>query len=84
MISLPVECLSNPSVDCDQFSCCGYFNASDLVEIGGNFCQNSTFINSLNTTVANNFCVSPITHYVDVSLNEVFSYVGFFFNNPGY
>lgn len=57
----------------DMFSCCGYFNASDLVEIGGNFCQNSTFVNSLNTTVANNFCVSPITNYVDVSLNDVFS-----------
>jgi len=57
----------------DTFSCCGYFNASDLVEIGGTFCQNSTFINSLNTTVLSNFCVSPITHNVDVSLNQVFS-----------
>jgi hypothetical protein len=57
----------------DTFSCCGYFNASDLVEIGGTFCQNSTFINSLNTTVLSNFCVSPITQYVDVSLNQVFS-----------
>jgi hypothetical protein len=57
----------------DMFSCCGYFNASDLVEIGGNFCQNSTFVNSLNPTVTNNFCVSPVTHHVDVSLNDVFS-----------
>jgi len=57
----------------DMFSCCGYFDASDLVEIGGSFCQNSTFVNSLNTTVATNFCVSPITHLVDVSLNDVFS-----------
>jgi len=57
----------------DQFSCCGYFNASDHFEIGGNFCQNSTFANSLNTTVTSNFCVTPITHFVDVSLNQVFS-----------
>jgi len=57
----------------DTFSCCGYFNASDLIEIGGSFCQNSTFANSLNTTVLSNFCVSPITQQVDASLNEVFS-----------
>lgn len=57
----------------DMFSCCGYFNASDLVEIGGNFCQNSTFVNSLNATVTSNFCVTPVTHQVDVSLNDVFS-----------
>jgi FtsH-binding integral membrane protein len=57
----------------DQFKCCGYFNASDLIQIGGNFCQNSTFVNSLNTTVASNFCVSPITNYADTSLNDAFS-----------
>lgn len=57
----------------DMFSCCGYFNASDHVEIGGNFCQNLTFVNSLDATVANNFCVSPITLHVDASLNDVFS-----------
>jgi hypothetical protein len=58
-----------------QFQCCGYFNASDLIEIGGSFCQNSTFVNSLNTTVTSNFCVTPVTHSADVSLNDVFSYV---------
>ncbi|KAI9509969.1 tetraspanin Pls1 family [Russula earlei] len=57
----------------DQFSCCGYFNASDLLEIGGSFCQNTTFANSLNTTITNNFCVTPITNHVDTSLNDVFS-----------
>jgi len=57
----------------DQFSCCGYFNASDLLEIGGSFCQNSTFANSLNTTITNNFCVTPITNEADTSLNQVFS-----------
>jgi len=57
----------------DQFQCCGYFNASDLIEIGGSFCQNSTFANSLNTTVTSNFCVAPITQHVDDSLNNVFS-----------
>jgi len=57
----------------DTFSCCGYFNSSDLLEIGGNFCQNSTFANSLNTTVLSNFCVSPITAQADTSLNYAFS-----------
>lgn len=62
-------------MNCHQLQCCGYFNASDLVQFGGSFCQNSTFVNSLNTTVTSNFCVTPITHHVDVSLNNVFSYV---------
>jgi len=57
----------------DQFSCCGYFNASDLIEIGGTFCQNSTFANSLDTTVLSNFCVSPVTNQADTSLNQAFS-----------
>lgn len=57
----------------DQFSCCGYFNASDLIQIGGSFCQNSTFANALNTTNTNNFCVTPVTGFADVSLNHVFS-----------
>jgi len=57
----------------DQFSCCGYFNASDLIQLGGSFCQNSTFANSLDTTVTSNFCVTPVTKYADVSLNQVFS-----------
>jgi len=57
----------------DEFSCCGYFNSSDLLEIGGNFCQNATFANSLDTTVLSNFCVSPITTSVDRSLNIAFS-----------
>jgi len=57
----------------DQFNCCGYFNASDLIQIGGNFCQNSTFANALNATDTSNFCVTPVTNYADVSLNHVFS-----------
>jgi hypothetical protein len=57
----------------DMFSCCGYFNASDLIEIGGSFCQNSTFANALNTTITSNFCVTPITKQADSSLNYVFS-----------
>jgi len=57
----------------DMFNCCGYFNSSDLVEIGGSFCQNSTFANALNTTVLSNFCVSPITASADRSFNLTFS-----------
>lgn len=68
-------CLFNRSVNYGQFQCCGYFNASDLIEIGGSFCPNSTFVNSLNTTVTSNFCVTPVTQHADASLNDVFSYV---------
>jgi hypothetical protein len=57
----------------DEFSCCGYFNAGDLIEFGGTFCQNSTFANSLNTTDTTNFCITPVTKHADVSLNNVFS-----------
>jgi len=57
----------------DQFNCCGYFNASDLIQIGGSFCQNSTFANALNTTITSNFCVTPVTEFADFSLNHVFS-----------
>ncbi|KAI0048218.1 tetraspanin Pls1 family [Auriscalpium vulgare] len=59
----------------DMFSCCGYFNATDLVEFGGNFCQNSTFANALNATVTTNFCVTPVTKHADVSLNNVFTVI---------
>ncbi|KAI0005853.1 tetraspanin [Russula compacta] len=57
----------------DKFSCCGYFDASDLIELNGNFCQNATFVNSLNTSDLSNFCVTPITAYADTSLNDVFT-----------
>ncbi|KAI0273837.1 tetraspanin Pls1 family [Gloeopeniophorella convolvens] len=57
----------------DMYSCCGYFNASDAPGIGGNFCQNTTFANSLNATVATNFCVTPVTKFADTSLNDVFT-----------
>ncbi|ETW85673.1 hypothetical protein HETIRDRAFT_407613 [Heterobasidion irregulare TC 32-1] len=59
----------------DQFSCCGYFNASDLIAIGGNFCTSQEKADQLNTTVLKNFCVTPITAYSDVSLNDVFTSV---------
>jgi hypothetical protein len=72
---LPLLYLSNESVNGIQFSCCGYFNASDLLQTGGNFCQNTTFANSLDPTVTSNFCVTPVTKFADVSLNHVFSYV---------
>ena len=65
------------SLNCDQFSCCGYFDASDLVVYNGTFCQSPAFVNSLNTSVLSNFCVTPITEYADTSLNNVFTYVRF-------
>ncbi|KAG6832725.1 hypothetical protein H0H92_012297 [Tricholoma furcatifolium] len=65
----------------DQFQCCGYFNGTDLAEIGGSFCTSQDFVNSLNTTVLNNFCVTPITSYADSTLNNIFTYGEFISDN---
>jgi len=57
----------------DKFHCCGYFTVADAA-IGGNFCQNTTFTQSL--TVSNlttNFCVSPITVFTDYTLENTFT-----------
>ncbi|GLB35154.1 putative tetraspanin [Lyophyllum shimeji] len=59
----------------DQLKCCGYFNGTDLAEIGGGFCQSQEFVAALNTSVLTNFCVQPITNYADMTLNNVFTYV---------
>jgi len=53
----------------DKLHCCGYFNSTDLLEIGGSFCQNQTFADSINNT----FCVGPLTAYADVTLNDIFT-----------
>jgi len=58
----------------DKFECCGYFNGTDLAEIGG-FCESQDFINGLNPSVTTNFCVTPITGFADVTLNNVFTTV---------
>jgi hypothetical protein len=57
----------------DKLQCCGYFGVSDA-EIGGTFCQNTTFVE---TTIAKagNFCVDPITNFADKSLNMAFTIV---------
>lgn len=54
-----------------QLQCCGYFNSSDLVEIGGTFCANTTFVQTTNNATGN-FCVTPITAHADVTLNNIF------------
>lgn len=63
-----------------QFSCCGYFNSSDLAEVGG-FCSSQEFITNLtlhnfddpkNVTEVN-LCIKPITAFADVTLNHIFS-----------
>jgi hypothetical protein len=58
----------------DQLSCCGYFNDTDLVEIGGNFCQNTTFVQGANNA-SGNFCVTPLTAWTDYSMSNVFTTV---------
>lgn len=62
----------------DKFSCCGYFNASDNVEVGGTFCTQPQvdFLNALDLTNDDNaqfFCVKPITGFADYTLNNVFT-----------
>lgn len=57
----------------DQFKCCGYFNGTDLAEVGGSFCQSQDFINNLATNVTSNFCVTPITGFADYTLNNIFT-----------
>ncbi|KAK2467072.1 hypothetical protein APHAL10511_001330 [Amanita phalloides] len=59
----------------DKFKCCGYFNGTDGVVIGGNFCTSPNFVNSLSTTVVSNFCVTPVTGFADFTLDAVFTTV---------
>ncbi|KAJ7684725.1 tetraspanin [Mycena polygramma] len=56
----------------DEFKCCGYFTAADA-EIGGTFCTSAATAQALNTTVATNFCVSPITAFTDYTLENTFT-----------
>ncbi|KAI0781201.1 tetraspanin [Trametes elegans] len=59
----------------DKFSCCGYFTQNDTVEIGGSFCTNQTFVDSLvdpdNTDTFR--CVAPLTKFTDFTLNNIFT-----------
>ncbi|KAF9036957.1 tetraspanin Pls1 family [Hymenopellis radicata] len=64
----------------DQFKCCGYFDATDLVEIAGTFCNQTQvdFLRTLDAADDNNshfFCVKPITAFADMTLNNVFTSV---------
>jgi len=54
----------------DLFKCCGYFNATDLVEMGGTFCADPTFV-----AQTQSFCVTPITTEANNTLNPIFSTV---------
>jgi len=56
----------------DKLQCCGYFNSTDLVEIGGTFCADSNFV-SVTNNATGNFCVTPITAFADYALNNTFS-----------
>ncbi|KAF9257800.1 tetraspanin [Marasmius fiardii PR-910] len=63
----------------DKFSCCGYFNGSDLVE-ASTFCNPTqiSFISALDPSDVNNskfFCVTPVTKFADVTLNNIFTTV---------
>nr|GAT55481.1 predicted protein [Mycena chlorophos] len=56
----------------DQFSCCGYFNATDNIVIGG-YCQSQQFADNLNVNNTDNFCVTPVTKFTDYTLENVFT-----------
>jgi hypothetical protein len=57
----------------NALQCCGYFNSSDLVVIGG-FCANEAFVTgTINST--QNFCVTALTNDADFTLNNIFSSV---------
>lgn len=57
----------------NTLQCCGYFNSSDLVVIGG-FCANETFVTTTNNATQN-FCVTPLTAASDFTLNNIFTSV---------
>lgn len=52
----------------DKLNCCGYYNASHLVEFGGQVCMNATA-----AVTRNNTCVLPLTDFTDQSLNTAFT-----------
>jgi len=54
----------------DKLKCCGYFNTSDLLEVGGSTCTSQDASNQLNAT-----CVGLITAFADSTLNDVFTTV---------
>jgi len=51
----------------DMFNCCGYFNSTDLLELGGTACPDTT------TAFETQFCWTAITGAADRTLNPVFS-----------
>jgi len=59
----------------DQLKCCGYFAGNDSVEIGGTFCSTQDVVDALPSNITTNFCVTPITNFADMTLNNVFTTV---------
>ncbi|KAH9483819.1 hypothetical protein JR316_0003297 [Psilocybe cubensis] len=59
----------------DKFKCCGYFNGTDFAEIGGSFCTSQDVVNGLNPNVTSNFCVTPVTGFADVTLNNAYGFM---------
>jgi hypothetical protein len=55
----------------DHFKCCGYYGVNDLVEIGGSFCKDMSVVQGLDKDTG--FCVTHITNWADMSLNNVFT-----------
>jgi len=57
----------------NALQCCGYFNSSDLVVIGG-FCANETFVTVTNNATQN-FCVTALTDDANYALTNIFTSV---------
>ncbi|OJT14153.1 hypothetical protein TRAPUB_9264 [Trametes pubescens] len=68
----------------DKFSCCGYFTQNDTVEIGGTFCANQTFVDTLlDPNSTDTFrCVAPLTKFTDFTLNNIFTTVSTILGQP--
>lgn len=58
----------------DTLKCCGYFNSTDLAEVGGSFCVSEEFVLVTNNATGK-FCVGPMTEFADNTLNNIFTTV---------
>lgn len=57
----------------DMFSCCGYFNNTDLVSTSGKFCADPAFVAAIDPKDLSKQCVTGITDYADFALNNAFT-----------
>jgi len=54
----------------DKLNCCGYYNTTHFVEIGGQVCTSAAA-----AVARNNSCVLPLTNITDQTLNTTFTFI---------